>query len=167
MALGADEVIANELEVSIEVFSRVLARILVPREDIKALIGDVRGDWRRMTRGLAKEATAVHDLRVAVPNLVTHSLRLGPRCPLLGATIATSCLREDYGVNVLAVTSDGDRQSPWRAGVSTGGCVVCDRPHRLGRRSDHLSTATARSITPANPCGVCGSDPAVPPAAVA
>lgn len=108
MALGADEVIADELEVSIEVFSRVLARMLVPREDIKALIGDVRGDWRRMTRGLAKEATAVHDLRVAVPNLATHSLRLGPRSPLLGSTIATSRLREDYGVNVLAVTREGE-----------------------------------------------------------
>ena len=108
MALGADEVIADELEVSIEVFSRVLARMLVPREDIKTLIGDVRGDWRRMTRGLAKEATAVHDLRVAVPNLATHSLRLGPRSPLLGATIATSRLREDYGVNVLAVTRSGE-----------------------------------------------------------
>jgi len=108
MALGADEVIADELEVSIEVFSRVLARMLVPREDIKAMIGDVRGDWRRMTRGLAKEATAVHDLRVAVPNLATHSLRLGPRSPLLGATIATSRLREDYGVNVLAVTRSGE-----------------------------------------------------------
>jgi CPA2 family monovalent cation:H+ antiporter-2 len=108
MALGADEVIADELEVSIEVFSRVLARMLVPREDIKALIGDVRGDWRRMTRGLAKEATAVHDLRVAVPTLATHSLRLGPRSPLLGSTIATSRLREDYGVNVLAVTREGE-----------------------------------------------------------
>jgi K+/H+ antiporter YhaU regulatory subunit KhtT len=82
--------------------------MLVPREDIKALIGDVRGDWRRMTRGLAKEATAVHDLRVAVPNLATHSLRLGPRSPLLGSTIATSRLREDYGVNVLAVTREGE-----------------------------------------------------------
>jgi CPA2 family monovalent cation:H+ antiporter-2 len=108
MALGADEVIADELEVSIEVFSLVLARMLVPREDIKALIGDVRGDWRRMTRGLAKEATAVHDLRIAVPNLATHSLRLGSRSPLLGATIATSRLREEYGVNVLAVTREGE-----------------------------------------------------------
>ena len=108
MALGADEVIADELEVSIEVFSRVLARMLVPREDIKALIGDVRGDWRRMTRGLAKEATAVHDLRVAVPNLVTHSLRLGPRSPLLGCTIATSGLRQEHGVTVLAVTRAGE-----------------------------------------------------------
>ena len=108
MALGADEVIADELEVSIEVFSRVLARMLVPREDIKTLIGDVRGDWRRMTRGLAKEATAVHDLRVAVPNLLTHSLRLAPRSPLLGSSIATSRLREDYGVTVLAVTRHGE-----------------------------------------------------------
>jgi CPA2 family monovalent cation:H+ antiporter-2 len=107
MALGADEVIADELEVSIEVFSRVLARMLVPREDIKALIGDVRGDWRRMTRGLAKEATSVHDLRVAVPNLVTHSLRLGPGSPLLGTSIATSGLRKEHGVTVLAVTRDG------------------------------------------------------------
>jgi monovalent cation:H+ antiporter-2, CPA2 family len=37
-------VIADELEVSIEVFSRVLARMLVPRERMKALIGNVRGE---------------------------------------------------------------------------------------------------------------------------
>ena len=107
MALGADEVIADELEVSIEVFSRVLARMLVPRQEIKALIGDVRGDWRRMTRGLAREATTVHDLRVAVPNLVTHSLRLGPASPLVGTTVASCGLRKQYGVTVLAVTRNG------------------------------------------------------------
>ena len=104
MALGADEVIADELEVSIEVFSRVLARMLVPREDIKNLIGDVRGEWRRMTRGLAREATTVHDLRVTVPNLATQSLRLGSSSPLLGSTIATSGLRRQHGITVLAVT---------------------------------------------------------------
>jgi len=65
--LGADEVIADELEVSIEVFSRVLARMLVPRQQIKALIGDVRGTWRQMARSLAPEATRVHDLRVCCP----------------------------------------------------------------------------------------------------
>jgi CPA2 family monovalent cation:H+ antiporter-2 len=107
MDLGADEVIADELEVSIEVFSRVLARMLVPREDIKQLIGDVRGEWRRMARNLSREATAVHDLRIAVPDLATHSLRLGAESPLLGRTIATSRLREAYGVTVLAVTRHG------------------------------------------------------------
>jgi len=107
LALGADEVIADELEVSIEVFSRVLARMLVPRDDIKRLIGEVRGDWRQMARGLSPQATAVSDLRVAVPHLTTHSLRLTPHSPLVGHTIASCGLRADHNVTVLAITRDG------------------------------------------------------------
>ncbi len=105
--LGADEVIADELEVSIEVFSRVLARMLVPRERIKELIGDVRGDWRRMARSLAPEATRVHDLRVVLPDLVTHSIPLREDNPWVGQTIASSRLRDDHGVMVLAVQRSG------------------------------------------------------------
>ena len=107
MNLGADEVIADELEVSIEVFSRVLARMLVPREDIHRLIQDVRGEWRQMARGLAPEATSLTDLRVAVPDLATHSLRIDGLSPLVGQTIAGSRLREEHGVTVLSVTRDG------------------------------------------------------------
>ena len=101
--LGADEVIADELEVSIEVFSRVLARMLVPRERINELIGDVRGEWRRMARSLAPEATRVHDLRVVLPDLATHSIPLHQGSPWVGQTIASSRLRDDHGVTVLAV----------------------------------------------------------------
>lgn len=107
LALGADEVIADELEVSIEVFSRVLSRMLVPREQIKQLIGDVRGDWRRMARSLAPEATRVHDLRVVLPQLATHSIPLRPDSALVGRSIAESGLRQAHGVTVLAVNRDG------------------------------------------------------------
>jgi len=102
--LGADEVIADELEVSIEVFSRVLARMLVPREDIKRLIGEVRGDWRRMARTFAKDATAVSDLRVQVPDLTTHTLRLTAGSPIAGRSIAESRLRDEHEVIVIGVT---------------------------------------------------------------
>jgi CPA2 family monovalent cation:H+ antiporter-2 len=105
--LGADEVIADELEVSIEVFSRVLSRMLVPRESIKALIGEVRGSWRRMARNLAAEATQVNDLRVVLPQLATHSLALSGNSSLAGQTIAQSQLREQHGVTVLAVQRNG------------------------------------------------------------
>ncbi|MCT0224825.1 cation:proton antiporter [Synechococcus sp. CS-1328] len=105
--LGADEVIADELEVSIEVFSRVLARMLVPRERIKELIGDVRGEWRQMARSLSPEATRVHDLRVVLPNLATHSIPLREDNPWVGQTIASSRLRDDHGVTVLAVQRSG------------------------------------------------------------
>jgi CPA2 family monovalent cation:H+ antiporter-2 len=93
--------------VSIEVFSRVLARMLVPRDNIKRLIGEVRGEWRRMARGLAAEATSVPDLRVAVPDLATHTLRLAPGSPLVGHTIASCGLRSTHGVTVLAITRGG------------------------------------------------------------
>lgn len=115
--LGADEVIADELEVSIEVFSRVLARMLVPRERIKALIGDVRGEWRRMARSLAPEATRVHDLRVVLPDLATHSIPLREGTPWVGQTIATSGLRDEHGVMVLAVQRSGATLSNPRGDV--------------------------------------------------
>ncbi len=109
MALGADEVIADELEVSIEVFSRVMARMLVPREDIQRLISDVRGHWRDMARTLAASATSVEDLKAALPHLATHTLRLQPEAPLVGTTIASCGLRSEHGVTVLAVTrADGE-----------------------------------------------------------
>jgi CPA2 family monovalent cation:H+ antiporter-2 len=106
--LGADEVIADELEVSIEVFSRVLARMLVPRGQIKDLIGEVRGEWRRMARSLAPEATRVNDLRVVLPELATHSILLRDGNPWVGQTIASSRLRDDHGVMVLAVQRAGE-----------------------------------------------------------
>ncbi|MFM8936180.1 MAG: cation:proton antiporter [Vulcanococcus sp.] len=106
-ALGADEVIADELEVSIEVFSRVLTRMLVPRETIQELSGEIRGEWRRMVRDLAPEATRLHDLQVVLPQLETHTLRLSPTSQLVGRSIATSRLREDHGVIVLAINRDG------------------------------------------------------------
>jgi CPA2 family monovalent cation:H+ antiporter-2 len=108
LTLGADEVIADELEVSIEVFSRVLARMLVPRDDIKRLIGEVRGDWRQMARSLSPESTAVSDLRVAVPHLTTHSLRLAEQSPLVGHTIASCGLRAEHNVTILAITRSGE-----------------------------------------------------------
>jgi CPA2 family monovalent cation:H+ antiporter-2 len=94
--------------VSIEVFSRVLARMLVPRDDIKRLIGEVRGDWRQMARSLSPEATAVSDLRVAVPHLTTHSLRLAEQSPLVGHTIASCGLRAEHNVTILAITRSGE-----------------------------------------------------------
>ena len=109
--LGADEVIADELEVSIEVFSRVLTRMLVPREDIKRLIGEVRGDWRRMSRTFAKDATAAPDLHVMVPDLTTHTLRLTEHSPIVGGTIAQSALRAEHGVTVIAVTREREQVS--------------------------------------------------------
>lgn len=106
--LGADEVIADELEVSIEIFSRVLARCLVPREDVEAFIDDARAEWRDMARSLAPVGPRVHDLRVEVPDLATRCFRLSLHSPLRGLSIAQSGLRAEHEVTVLAVRREGE-----------------------------------------------------------
>lgn len=103
LELGADEVIADELEISIEVFSRVLARFLVPREDVEEFVTQVRSEWRDMTRPLGDNHASVHELTVEVPDLSTRSFRLTADSPLVGSSIAQSALRSQHGVAILAV----------------------------------------------------------------
>ena len=107
-ALGADEVIADELEVSIEIFSRVLARFLVPREDVEHFVDETRESWRAMARSLAPTGPQPDDLRIEVPDLTTRCFRLSDRSPLSGKSIAESGLRHDHGVTVLAVRRHGE-----------------------------------------------------------
>ena len=102
-ALGADEVIADELEVSIEVFSRVLARCLVPHEDLEMFVREVRSEWRQRARALSPEASQLHDLRVQLPDLTTRVFKLSASSPLAGKSVAGSRLRSEHGVTILAV----------------------------------------------------------------
>lgn len=102
-AIGADEVIADELEVSVEVLSRVLARMLVPKEDIQRYIRDMRADQREMARPLASETFSAGDLRVELPELRTQAFRVTEGSPFVGRTIAELDLRARYGVTVLSV----------------------------------------------------------------
>lgn len=53
--LGADEVIPEEFETSVEIFSRVLAKYLVPRDEIERVVAEVRSDGYEMFRNLSKD----------------------------------------------------------------------------------------------------------------
>ena len=52
-ALGADEIIPEEYETSVEIFVRMLEKYLVPQEDIEKLVNDVRANGYRMMRKLS------------------------------------------------------------------------------------------------------------------
>ena len=53
--LGANEVIPEEFETSIEIFTRVLAKYLIPRDQIEALVAEIRADGYEMLRSLAQK----------------------------------------------------------------------------------------------------------------
>jgi CPA2 family monovalent cation:H+ antiporter-2 len=48
--LGADEVIPEEFETSVEIFTRVFMKYLVPNDEINKFISEVRSDSYEMLR---------------------------------------------------------------------------------------------------------------------
>jgi CPA2 family monovalent cation:H+ antiporter-2 len=104
--LGATEVIPEEFETSVEIFSRVLAKYLVPRDEIEKLVAEVRSDGYEMFRSLSKESASFSDLKLQLPDVEVSVLRVGQRSPLAGKSLAQIQLRKKYEVTVLAIRRD-------------------------------------------------------------
>lgn len=105
--LGADEVIPEEFETSVEIFSRVLSRYLVPGEEIERLVAEVRADNYEMFRSLSRRRSDLSELSARLPDLDLTVLHLGPG-HAGGQTLAEINLRRRSNVTVLAIKR-GDR----------------------------------------------------------
>ncbi|MBP7585764.1 MAG: cation:proton antiporter [Spirochaetes bacterium] len=101
--LGADEVIPEEYETSIEIFSRVLSRYMVPHQDIEKLVLEVRSDGYEMFRSLSVVKGDMKSLNVPLPDVEVSRLAVCEGSPLARTTLGSSMLRSGYGVTVLAV----------------------------------------------------------------
>ncbi|MDR2744630.1 MAG: cation:proton antiporter [Desulfovibrio sp.] len=100
--LGADEVIAEEFESSIEVFSRVLTQYMVPCQDIDSFAARFRQENYRTLRRIS----AVNPLDAVAGRLQdmgVQTMRLAADSPLCGRSLAESELRGKHGVTVVAV----------------------------------------------------------------
>jgi CPA2 family monovalent cation:H+ antiporter-2 len=111
--LGANEVIPEEFETSVEIFSRVLAKYLVPRDEIEKFVSEVRGDGYGMLRSLSMDATAFCttsfcDFRLYLPDAEICSLRVKEGAPVAGKSLALIGLRKKYGVTLLAIRRNSE-----------------------------------------------------------
>jgi len=102
--LGADEVIPEEFETSVEIFTRVLAKYLVPREEIEKLVASVRSDGYNMFRGLSVAADNYVNLSVKVPQVNIGSIHVCKNSPVNGKSIAEADFQEKFGAGLLAVS---------------------------------------------------------------
>ena len=107
-ALGADEVIPEEFETAVEIFTRVLKKYLVPQEDIGRLTADVRSEGYRMFRTPTLSGLALEDLKRHVPDMDIHAFRVGLYAPVTAKTLSGLDIRKRYGVTVLAIRRDSE-----------------------------------------------------------
>lgn len=101
--LGANDVIPAEFETSVEIFSRVLAKYLIPRDEIDKLVIQLRSDGYEMFRNLSREPGAFSSLALQLPEVEVSSIRVAEGSAVVGRSLVELALRKKYGVTVLAV----------------------------------------------------------------
>ncbi|MDH4223479.1 MAG: NAD-binding protein, partial [candidate division Zixibacteria bacterium] len=101
--LGANEVIPEEFETSVEIFTRVLMKYLVPKDQIERLVSEIRADGYQMFRTLSGESVSFCDFKLQLPDVEISILKVGEKSPLIGKSLAQTGLRSKYGVTVLAI----------------------------------------------------------------
>jgi CPA2 family monovalent cation:H+ antiporter-2 len=111
--LGANEVVPEEFETSVEILSRVLAGYFVPFDEIEKFAAQVRGDGYGMLRKLSEEAMAfcdasACDYRLYLPDVKIASLRVKDGAQVAGQSLAKAALRRRYGVTVLSIRRGSD-----------------------------------------------------------
>jgi CPA2 family monovalent cation:H+ antiporter-2 len=105
-ARGADEVIAAEFETSIEIFTRVLRRLHIPGNIIRAQTRALRGEDYRMLRAPSREGPISDALIRALAAGITDIYQLGPESVGAGASLRELALRKQTGATVIAVVRD-------------------------------------------------------------
>jgi CPA2 family monovalent cation:H+ antiporter-2 len=123
--LGADTVIPEELETSVQIVSRVLASYLVPRGEIDSFVSEIRAGDYEMWRSRASTSASLLDVRHAMIDVEVTSLRVEPGSPLAGQRLIDSDLRRIYGVTVVAIRrGDGLLPNPGAETVVEAGDLL-------------------------------------------
>ena len=102
IALGADEVIPEEFETSIQIFSRVLQNFLITEDDIERLIDIIRSDNYELFKNEKKRPKSFN--LPNFPDFNITSLRINVDSnKLLGKSLKELKLRSEYGINILGI----------------------------------------------------------------
>ncbi len=102
LELGANDVIAEEFEASLVVFARVLAKFMVPRDDIERMAQDIRREGYRamLPDSLASMAGAAPDKSLAGLHVAVFTV--AEASPLAGRTLEEARLRRAHNLTVAA-----------------------------------------------------------------
>lgn len=106
--LGANEVIPEEFETSIEIFARVLAVYLIPEREIERFVDEVRSDSYEMLRSVSGARPTLENLGEYFADIELTSLRVGDNSTVAGKTLSELEMRRAHGVSVIAIRRDSE-----------------------------------------------------------
>lgn len=99
--LGVDQVIPEEFETAIELFERILKKLLVPAKKINSTIGKIRNDHYGIFRD--KILKPDYSIMEELPNLNISAIKLDDDVFVIGKSLDELKIRSTYGVTVVGI----------------------------------------------------------------
>jgi CPA2 family monovalent cation:H+ antiporter-2 len=106
--LGADQVIPEEFETSIEIFSRVLHEYHVPNNIIASQIQFVRFGGYKMLRGMSLDQENLGRVAALFAGATVDTVQIEPGSPAVGRTLKDLDIRKNTNATVIAVARSGE-----------------------------------------------------------
>lgn len=101
--IGVDEVIPEKFEASVEIYTRVLTKYLIPKIEFEKLIAEIRTYGYEMFRSLSKTSASLSDLKIHLTNIEISTFRVLENSPVACSSPAQIELRKKYDVTFLAI----------------------------------------------------------------
>jgi CPA2 family monovalent cation:H+ antiporter-2 len=131
MQLGAEEVVAEEYETSVEMFIRVLSAYLVPKGDIERFVREIRAEGYGILRRPMLNTADACSLDGVCSSFGATVLTVAGGAFIEGKSLVESRLRKEHGLTVVAVQRAGQTYlNPDPAWVFEPG----DRAHVFGEQ---------------------------------
>src|SRR3990172_7189357 len=102
---GANEVIPEEFETSIEIFTRVLQKYLVSKDQIDFITAEIRASGYAMLRERSMQFRLLSE--IDIPDVQISKLTISSRSGFAGKNIGDLKFRQDFGINILAIFREG------------------------------------------------------------
>ena len=139
LELGADEIISEEFEASLEIFSRALKKYEIPDEEIGFIINRVK---KLRTLMFTKESDGegqLGDPRILFHDRHVHALRIEPGSEAEGKPVSELELETRFGIMEFGIRSEGKTTSH----------ILPDRKLRAGEvLITFITDETARGLAP-------------------
>ena len=101
--LGANAVISEEFETSIEIFTRVLSIYMIPENEVEKLVNVIRADGYEMLRSISPRPGFIDSIESSLSEVNLANLKVPPQCQLTGRTIRETDLRNKFRITLLAI----------------------------------------------------------------
>lgn len=106
-ALGADEVIPEEYETSLELFARVLRRMMIPESEIRCRVQELKAQGYKQLRLEDAECSLDGGLTDLLADVQMSTFRIAADSAVTGQTLDSAALRRDHNLTVLAIRRQG------------------------------------------------------------